>query len=293
MTDEKDEKDERPQIEPDPDHEPDHEPDWGPVYGPVYGPDREPDDGGEPVDGRLEEVPEKQQSDEESRRKRVSGAGVLIGVLLALLGFAFVVQIRSNTTDNSYAALRESDLLQILSDLDSSERRLNQDIASLQQTKQELQSGAASRDAALAEAKARADELGILAGTLKAQGPGLMLQFVENTGSIQAGTLLNAVQELRGAGAEAIQFGTVRVSTSTSFTGGNGRVDVDGTELTAPYRVTAIGDAKTLDTALNIPGGVAATVRAAGGELSVTEQRSVTIKVTRTLPTPKYAKPAH
>ena len=36
---------------------------------------------------------------------------------------------------------------------------------------------------------------------------------------------------------------------------------MDGTALTAPYRVIAIGDPKTLDTALNIPGGVAAIVR--------------------------------
>ena len=55
----------------------------------------------------------------------------------------------------------------------------------------------------------------------------------------------------------------------------------------------AIGDPKTLDTALNIPGGVAATVRAAGGELTVAERSTVTITVTRALPPPKYAQPAH
>jgi uncharacterized protein YlxW (UPF0749 family) len=68
-------------------------------------------------------------------------------------------------------------------------------------------------------------------------------------------------------------------------------VTVDGTTLTAPYRVTAIGESKTLDTALNIPGGVAATVRTAGGNLTIAEQSKVVIRVTRALPTPKYAKP--
>ena len=53
-----------------------------------------------------------------------------------------------------------------------------------------------------------------------------------------------------------------------------------------------IDAAITLDTALNIPGGVAATLRTEGGELSVTERSTVGISVTRALPTTKYAKPS-
>jgi uncharacterized protein YlxW (UPF0749 family) len=279
MTDEKDDKDEKPQI--DLDREPD-EPD-------------EPDDGDEPVDGRVEEVPERRRLDEETKRKRISGAGVLIGVLLALLGFAFVVQIRSNATDNSYAALRESDLLQILSDLDASERRISQDISSLQQTKQELQSGAASRDAALEEAKTRADELGILAGTLKAQGAGIILQFVENTGTIKAGTLLNAVQELRGAGAEALQIdgtgGSVRIIASTSFVDADGGVRVDGRRLTGPYTIRAIGDPATMRPAVEIHGGVVAGVTRDGGNVIVNQRDVVEINETRPPPELQYAQP--
>jgi uncharacterized protein YlxW (UPF0749 family) len=56
-------------------------------------------------------------------------------------------------------------------------------------------------------------------------------------------------------------------------------------------RVLAIGDPKTLDTALNIPGGVAAAIRAAGGELTVEQRDSLAIEVTRELPAPKYARP--
>jgi uncharacterized protein YlxW (UPF0749 family) len=59
----------------------------------------------------------------------------------------------------------------------------------------------------------------------------------------------------------------------------------------APYSVLAIGGPKTLDTALNIPGGVAATVRTAGGEVTVQEEATVRIIATRPLPTFHYAKP--
>jgi uncharacterized protein YlxW (UPF0749 family) len=251
--------------------------------------------GHEPVDGRAEEVSEQRPPAEESVRKRLSGAGVLIGMLLALLGFAFVVQVRSNATDTSYAPARESDLLQILSDLDSTERRLNQEISSLQQTKQELQSGATTRDAALAEAKARADELGILAGTLKARGPGLILQFTEDTGTIKAGTLLNAVQELRGAGAEALQIdgsgGSVRIIASTSFVDADGGVRVDGRRLTGPYILRAIGDPAAMRPAVEIHGGVVAGVTRDGGNVIVNQRDVVEINETRPPPELQNAQP--
>ena len=67
---------------------------------------------------------------------------------------------------------------------------------------------------------------------------------------------------------------------------------VDTTQVSAPYTVLAIGDAKTLDTALNIPGGVADAVRNAGGQLTVGERSSVLVSATRALPTPKYAVPS-
>lgn len=256
---------------------------------------REPDDGDEPVDGRLELDLVPVPDEEKTASKRVSGAGVLIGVLLALLGFAFVVQVRSNATDSTYAAARESDLLQFLSDLDSNESRLNQEIASLQQTKRELQSGAASRDAALAEANARADELGILAGTLRAQGPGITLQFVENTGTIKAGTLLNAVQELRGAGAEALQIdgmgGSVRIIASTSFVDADGGVRVDGRRLTGPYTIKAIGDPAAMRPAVEIHGGVVAGVTRDGGNVIVNQRDVVEINETRPPPELQYAQP--
>jgi uncharacterized protein YlxW (UPF0749 family) len=69
-------------------------------------------------------------------------------------------------------------------------------------------------------------------------------------------------------------------------------VAVDGTVLDPPYDVVAIGDPNTLDTALNIPGGVAATIRTDGGKLTVHEHTNVTITVTRPMPTPTYASPS-
>ncbi|SCL32342.1 Uncharacterized conserved protein YlxW, UPF0749 family [Micromonospora rhizosphaerae] len=215
-----------------------------------------------------------------SLARRLTSAGAMIAVLLALLGFTLVVQLKTTSTDPTLAATREEDLVRISSDLDSRERRLRQDIEALEESQRQLRSGEQGRQAALEEATRRADELGILAGTLPAVGPGLAVRFEAGAKPISSIRILDAVQELRGAGAEAMQIGgvdgtAVRIIASTYFVDAeNGGLLVDGRRLSGPYTITVIGDPATMRTALNIPGGVVASVADDGGNVIV-EDREV------------------
>jgi uncharacterized protein YlxW (UPF0749 family) len=226
--------------------------------------------------------------------RRLSGrhaSAAVIGVLTLLLGFGIAVQVHANSSSDSLAGLREDDLIGILDNQDARADRLRQQLGQLQDNLRRLQDSGDRSAAARQQATREAKALGVLLGTLPAHGPGVTVTVADPGGKLTGEDLLDVVEELRGGGAEAIQFGPVRVSTTTSFTGGNGSVTVDGTDVDAPYRITAIGDPKTLDTALNLLGGVASTVRTAGGELTVAEHDSVSIAVTRRLPTPRYAHP--
>ncbi|MFG1843133.1 DUF881 domain-containing protein [Micromonospora sp. NPDC049175] len=211
-------------------------------------------------------------------RFRWSTAGVMIVALLVLLGFTLVVQLKTTSTDPTLGATRQEDLVRILSDLDARESRLQQDIRALEDSQRQLASGEQGRQAALDEATRRANELGILAGTLPAVGPGLTVQFDSGVKPITATRVLDAVQELRGAGAEAMQISggdraTVRIIASTYFLDGdNGSLMVEGRRLTGPYTITVIGDPATMRTALNIPGGVVASVRGVGGNVTFGER---------------------
>ena len=109
---------------------------------------------------------------------------------------------------------------------------------------------------------------------------------------LDAEDLLDAVEELRAAGAEAFQVGSVRIGMSSAFTEDGGVVQADGTPLNPPYVITAIGDPGTLATALNIPGGVVASVRNAGGKATVTQSDKLVISALRPLEVPQYASPA-
>jgi uncharacterized protein YlxW (UPF0749 family) len=241
----------------------------------------------------TEAAPEPTAPEEHHRRWRTGrhASAAVIGVLTLLLGFAIAVQVRANSSNDALSGLREDDLIGILDNQNARADRLRQQIADLQDSLRQLQDSGDRSAAARKQAAEQARALGVLLGTLPATGPGISVTVTDPDRKLTGEDLYDVVQELRGAGAEAVQFGSVRVTTSTWFQGSGGNVEVDGVTLAAPYRVTAIGDPKTLDTALNIPGGVAATVRAAGGEATVTELDHVSITVTRALSKPRYAKP--
>jgi len=233
------------------------------------------------------------------RIKRPTPGSASIAVLLLLLGFALVVQLKGRNNDADLAAARPEDLVRILSDLDAQQTRLRNEINDLEDTKRQLDSGTQGQEAALADARKRADELGILAGTLPAEGPGLQLDFVAGGEPVRAETILDAVEELRGAGAEAMQISgagaagsaPVRIVASTYFVDDGGGLRVDGAVLEAPYRVTVIGDPQTMLTALNIPGGVVDTVRQHGGTVSVNQADPVRVTARHAPVSLKHARP--
>ncbi len=207
--------------------------------------------------------------------RKLTTANLIIALLVGLLGFALIVQVHSNSNESTLANERPDDLVRILSDLDARRDRLSTEISSLQGTVRQLNSGAQSRQAALDAAAKRADELGILGGTLPAKGPGLMIDLIPAAKQqISADRVLDTVEELRGAGAEAMQInGTgssaVRIVASTYFTDATGGVDVNGQVLGGTLTVTVIGDPQTMQAALSIAGGVVDSVRNDGGTVQV------------------------
>jgi uncharacterized protein YlxW (UPF0749 family) len=213
-------------------------------------------------------------------------------VLLALLGFALIVQLQSNT-GSGLASRRQDDLVRILDDLSSREERLSHQLDYLRTAHSRLTAGGDSSKAALDEARQRAADLGILAGTLRAQGPGIRMTITDPKARFTADNMLDTIEELRGAGAETIQVGPVRIGLSSAFTQDtpSSPIMVDGTALRQPYVIVAIGDPETLATAMNIPGGVVDTVRAREAEARVVQLRRVEIRALRPVRPPQYAQP--
>ena len=212
---------------------------------------------------------------------------LLVALLCALLGFAIVVQVRQTRSDE-FALLRQDDLVRLLDEITIRNDQLESEQAQLTLDRNDLRSGADAQ----AVAERNAEVQGILAGTVPVEGPGVDLLVREQGRVVPASAWVNLVEELRNAGAEAIEIDGVRVGASTWFSDVDGGVVVDGVALTSPVTVLAIGDPQTIDVALQIPGGALATLRTNDALTTLDSRERVEILAVRDLTPPREASPA-
>jgi uncharacterized protein YlxW (UPF0749 family) len=222
---------------------------------------------------------------------RRSGATWLVALLCGVLGFALVTSAHTNRSTTGLSAARQDDLVRILDGLTGQADRLHQQADTLSASVAQLQGGRDAAAAALADAQRQVDALGILAGTTAAHGTGVVVTIDDPAHKLRSDTLLDAVEELRDAGAEAIQLGPVRVVAATAFTDAGSGILAAGTPVPAPYVLTAIGDAHTLNDALRIPGGVVDSVAQDGAVANIALPASVAVTALRVSSTDRYARP--
>jgi uncharacterized protein YlxW (UPF0749 family) len=258
--------------------------------------------------------------------------GGLAILLCIVLGVAIVTQVRQTESGDSLETARPADLLVLLDSLQQREAALNTEVADLQRTLAALQSSGSNDQAAIENARARLGALSILIGTVGATGPGVTLVIGDTAPGVSPETMLDVINELRAAGAEAMEIrasggqersdpgngssgqersdpgngssgqersdpgngssgSAVRVGVDTWVVGSAGALNVDGTPMSPPYSVLAIGDPPTLAAAMNIPGGAMDSIERVGGTMTV--QQSATIDVTALRqPKPRqYAQP--
>ncbi len=223
---------------------------------------------------------------------RPSRAQALVGVLLAAVGFAAVTQVRANELDDTYANYREQELIDLLSTMTDASRTAQAELARLQRTRQDLRSDTRRRAAALAQAEQTVDTLEILAGRVPVTGPGLRITITETDGTVDVNSILDTVQELRTAGAEAMEFNDeVRVVAQTSFADGVGGLWVGGTLITSPYQLEVIGDPATLRAAMVFPQGPLDQLEDDGAEVTMEEDPALKIDSIHTAGPPEFAEP--
>lgn len=228
----------------------------------------------------------------------------VVALLCGALGFGLVASVHTHRTPAALQTARPEDLVRILDGLTAQSDRLRTQLDHLQAERNALSNTGDQAAAALSETTREAATLGVLAGTVAARGPGVVITVADPRGQVLADNLLDAVEELRDAGAEALEIGgrptggggvpaVVRIVASTAFLdAGAGQVAVGGTTLAAPYTLTVIGDPATLAAALRIPGGVVDTIARLGGTVTTQQEKDVTVAALRTLEDPRYARPA-
>lgn len=220
---------------------------------------------------------------------------LLVALLACLLAVGVVMQVRARGGDEQYRTARRTDLIQLIDGLSEESRRLESEIAGLERTRDELQSGDDARRVAREQAQKRLDALTVLAGTAPATGPGIRITITDPERKVGSAILLDAVEEMRDAGAEVMEFNDMVRVTASSWVGGvPGSLEVDGIRLPQVVVLEVIGDPHALSEAARFRGGLVSEVTApqVGGRIDITTVDVVDIRSVRVPSDNVHARPA-
>lgn len=228
-----------------------------------------------------------------ARLRRGLAAPLLLGVVAALVAFLLVGQLQGPQREGpTLEAESEGDLARILADLNAEADALQNEIAELKVQLGELRRFSRDDSAAAEAAAEQLRSLQVLAATTPVTGPGVVVTISDPNGLLTYDTMIDVVQELRDAGAEAVAVNGVRIGVATSFAERDGKVLVDGRALDAPFRVAAIGQPATLEGGLKIPGGAVDAVSTVKGvRVNVEKQAKVDLPALERAPEFEVAEP--
>jgi len=135
--------------------------------------------------------------------------------------------------------------------------------------------GLSDQDLAVKTIQDEIEKYNKLSGDYTVYGPGLSVSI---NGKITSPWMVDLINELFHAGAQAVSINGIRITNESSGfdTLPKGQIYLDGTILSPPYVFNAIGEAITLQNALSASGGIFDRIRATFGGISIAiEQKDV------------------
>ncbi|BDI28480.1 hypothetical protein CCAX7_005310 [Capsulimonas corticalis] len=214
----------------------------------------------------LNSPPHTAASPSDHQRSWAISLCTLCAILGALLALSFKTQNQIRQTSlpaSNYEALADQYL--ILKKKAGDDERT---IAALQENISRLENSVPSHNKQFQVLTDDLNRAKTLAGLTAVKGPGVTVTLndskkrfpdaplaVQMVGIIHDTDINQIVNELKAAGAEAIAVNDQRLVASSPIRCAGPTIYVNNTPQTPPYVIQAIGDSKTLDTALKLPGG--------------------------------------
>src|SRR3954471_17502632 len=149
-----------------------------------------------------------------SARPRFRHPGVSLVMLAVAAGVGYLAVAQLGSTERFSQQLQaesEGDLTRILSDLTTTDAELRDQVGALKLQLQTLSTSSQQDEAATRAAEEQLNDLAVLAGTGPVMGTGIIVTVGDPEAAIQYDLMIDLVEELRDAGAEAIAVNGVRV----------------------------------------------------------------------------------
>lgn len=195
-------------------------------------------------------------------------AGLEIALVCFVLGVLIVLQLRS-TSRAATLSSSISDQSLVLATLVDANTGLRNEIAELEAQLALLNqaSGEESNAALVAEL----NRLFVVSGSNLATGPGVR---VDVSGQINPLDMQDLINELRNAGAEAMDLNGRRIVVRSVVAREGSDLMLDGVRLTSPYLLQAIGNSETLEKAMLRHGGLVSLLEFAYPGLKITVSKA-------------------
>jgi len=189
---------------------------------------------------------------------------IAITLVCVILGIMISWQYKSmnyNQSVLSFQSKRTEELKDELIKLQNSNNELRARLQELIKENEAYENARAGDDKVTNNLKKQLEEARIFAGLTDVKGRGVIVTLDKNEFiSVEDVDILNVVNELRAAGAQAISINEERVVSLTEVRQVGRYIVVNGVKLEAPFVIKAISDPDKLERALTMIGGVIETL---------------------------------
>lgn len=203
---------------------------------------------------------------------------IAIAVVSMIVGVMLVTQYRMTQTiaEGNVNLQRSGELALKINSLQEERAGLKKQIATMKE------------EGSLEGIKEENQLLSLRASLVDVEGPGVVLTITDSKTPVKDGEnpnlylihdedMLRIVNELRAAGAEAISINDHRLIGTSEIRCSGPTVTVNGKIFAPPFIIKAIGDTKTLHSALTMRGGVVESLKYWGIEVKIQDESHVTV----------------
>lgn len=211
---------------------------------------------------------------------------ISITVVALVLGLMLAFQFRTNRSiEQGIPIGRAQEMNNELRQLEKDREKMQNEIADLNNKLSQVNNGQTQALQAIQDELKKAR---LNAGVVAMKGPGIEVTLDNPPQSKKNGEgaglfivrdedLLRVVNELRGAGAEAISINGQRVIATSEIRLAGSFININLNRIVPPYRIMAIGKSDNLRSALEISGGLAEYLRDLGIQIKIQAHDSLIV----------------
>ena len=196
--------------------------------------------------------------------------------------FAITVQLRVSSLSES-----ESSQTKITDKLKDEIFRLNDENVKLaekfQNTTSELDDArnqAAQNDSSSKDTSELIKKYTIVSGKTDVTGQGIIIKYKPSDNEAKADMvkdLRDIVNEIKNAGAEAIEINNQRIVGTTAIEMVKNKIEINDTEVSENFIIKAIGDSNLMYSGLIRPGGTIENIRESGVSIEINSENTIKI----------------